>query len=126
MKRLNCMRILLIVLAVSSLFAVSCTTNKVIRTVTVDNYIFSPDLSVTATAPSTVITPVFTTTPPDIPHVYLINEMSNPYVQGPLSPSGQAICFECHSMPSQHELWQADPTSCLDCHRVSDNPILNP
>ena len=127
MKMLVVTRVLLIIVAVVSLFAVSCS-KEIVRTVTVNNVIpvTSQNVIITTTMPSTVITPVFTQPPPDIPHVYLINQMGNPYIQGLIAASGAAICFECHGMPAQHQMWEYDPTACLDCHRESPNPVLNP
>ena len=57
-------------------------------------------------ATTVVVTPTFTVPPPDIPHVYLIDEPGNPYIAGLIGESGGAICFECHL--------------------VSDNPVLVP
>jgi len=74
----------------------------------------------------TAVVPTFSVPPPDIPHVYLIVDPGNPYIQGLISETGGAICFECHGSIPQHSIWEDDPNICADCHVVSDNPVLVP
>lgn len=107
---------ILLVLVVGGSLLASCTAESFTATITVQ-----PPGST-----STVITPVFENTPPEILHVYIIDDPGNPYVSGLVSESGGAICFVCHGVPSEHENWVDDPNICLDCHVISDNPILNP
>ncbi len=107
---------ILLVLVVGGSLLASCAAESFTNTITVQ----PPGGS------STVITPTFTTTPPEIPHVYFIDDPDNPYIAGLISESGGAICFECHGTPPQHEIWVSDPNVCSECHIVSDNPILVP
>jgi hypothetical protein len=72
------------------------------------------------------VTPTFTTTPPEIPHVYIIEEEGNPYISGLIAESGGAICFVCHGNIPSHSIWVDDPNICAECHIVSDNPVLEP
>ena len=121
--------LLVVVLISGSLLGLSCADKGITKTITVTNVVPATISGViTRTAqPPTVITPTFDKPAPEIPHVYLIEEMGNPYVSGVISPStGMAICFECHGVPPQHDAWRYDTFVCLDCHVVSDNPVLNP
>ena len=72
------------------------------------------------------VTPIFTVSPPEIPHVYIIEDNSNPYISGLIADEGGAICFVCHGTIPQHSIWADDPYICADCHVVSDNPVLVP
>jgi hypothetical protein len=119
---------LIVTLVLASMLSFSCAAKETTRTITVTNVV--PTLvqgeMILTTLPSTVVSPVFQNPPPDIPHVYVITEMGNPYIGGLIAESGAAICFECHGMPTQHEAWRYDPNICLDCHQISPNPRLNP
>lgn len=128
MNRVTVIRVLFVILVVLGLLALSCSSSEVTRTVTINNIVPTTvqGAVLTTTLAPNVLTPIFSAPPPDIPHVYLIVEMGNPYIGGLIADSGAAICFECHPMPSQHEQWRYDPNICLDCHRISPDPVLRP
>ena len=115
MKKLVLIASMLLALVLGGLLMASCAEGGLTTTITP-----SP-----GGTPITV-TPTFTVPPPDIPHVYIIDEPGNPYVAGLIGESGGAICFECHGNIPQHNIWVDDPYICADCHRVSDNPVLVP
>ncbi|MFC1866342.1 hypothetical protein ACFLYB_06490, partial [Chloroflexota bacterium] len=73
-----------------------------------------------------VITPVFEAQPPEIPHPFMIDNPFTSQVEGLVSETGGAICFECHGVPPQHNTWAFYPEICEDCHIVSNNPALVP
>ena len=95
MKKFILITSVLLALVLGGLLAASCTEGEFEATVTVQ----PPGGS------TTVLTPTFTVPPPDIPHTYIIEESSNPYVSGLIGTSGGAICFECHGNIPQHNIW---------------------
>ncbi|MFC1846662.1 hypothetical protein ACFLYS_01190 [Chloroflexota bacterium] len=142
MKKLSIsVYILLALTMVISLFA-SCTQGEVTKTVTVTTTTTKPSQQTTATvtsipftititmqpeASTPIVLPLeFEAPPPAIPHIYVLEDPSNPQVEGLISETGGAICFECHGVPPQHNIWAYDPEICLVCHIVSDNPTLDP
>ena len=78
----------------------------------------------TVTLEPTVFTPIFAREALEIPHVYVI-EMEHTGVDL-YEDEGGLVCFVCHPMPVEHELWYEDAEICMDCHKISDNPILKP
>ena len=116
MKKLVIASTILLILVFGGLLIVSCAGDDFTNTVTVQ----PPGGS------STVVTPTFTVSPPEIPHVYIIEDNSNPYISGLIADEGGAICFVCHGTIPQHSIWADDPHICADCHVVSDNPVLVP
>jgi len=116
MKKFLITTLILFVLVVGGSLLASCTAESFTTTITVQ-----PPGST-----STVITPVFEHTPPDIPHVYVIEDAGSPQIGGLISEDGEAICFVCHGIPVLHSDWLQDVDLCLECHRISANPILNP
>ncbi len=106
--------ILLALIVVGSLLA-SCTESGLTTTIT------------PAPGGNTItVTPTFTVPAPEIPHVYIIEDNTNPYISGLIADEGGAICFVCHGTIPQHSIWADDPHICADCHVVSDNPVLVP
>ena len=115
MKRLFITFLVVVALVLGSLTLASCGESDFTATIT--------------PAPGgndVVVTPTFTRTPQDIPHVYIIEDPTNPYIAGLVAESGGAICFECHGVPAQHQIWVMDPNICGKCHLVSENPVLVP
>lgn len=108
--------VVLVLAVLGSILLSSCSQTEPLTTTVKP----APD-GTTTTVPVT-----FTTSVPEIPHVYLIVDPSNPYIQGLVSETGGAICFVCHGYPPNHMQWEADPNICADCHKVSDNPVLVP
>lgn len=112
--------ILLVLLSIIALGALtaSCAQGEVTKTVTVPPA--GPNtLTVTVTA-------VFESDAPDIPHTFLLDNPRSASVEGLISATGGSICFECHGVPPQHSVWLYDSEICLDCHEVSNNPVLVP
>lgn len=116
MKKLVITTSVLLVLVLGSSILASCTGESFTTTITVE----------VPGSTSTVITPAFNHTPPDIPHVYVIEDAVSPQLGGLISEDGEAICFACHGIPILHDDWLQDVDLCLDCHRISANPVLNP
>lgn len=153
MNKIVIATLILLTLIVGGSLLTSCAQGEVTKTMTATTTVAGQDTTTTVTvttagqettttatptpftatvtvnppdsAPIT-LTPVFDHTPPKIPHVYLIEDPSNPYIAGLIGESGGAICFECHGVPPLHESWVDDPNVCLECHVVSDNPVLIP
>jgi len=96
----------------------SCAQGEITRTVTIP-----PSGTNTLTV---TVTASFETDPPDIPHTFLLDNPRSEIVESLISQSGGSICFECHGVPPQHSVWFYDSEICLDCHEVSNNPVLVP
>ncbi|UCG55298.1 MAG: hypothetical protein JSV32_03550 [Dehalococcoidia bacterium] len=79
-------------------------------------------IATTVTLEPTVFTPIFDRPVPDIPHVYII-EMEHTGADW-YEDEGGSICWVCHNIPFEHELWIENTEICEDCHIVVDNPVL--
>jgi hypothetical protein len=78
-------------------------------------------IATTVTMEPTVFTPIFERPAPEVPHVYII-EMEHTGVDW-YEDEGGSICWVCHNIPFEHELWIENTEVCEDCHIISDNPI---
>ena len=76
----------------------------------------------TVTLEPTVYTPIFDRPAPEIPHVYII-EMEHTGLDW-YDDEGPSVCWICHNIPFEHELWIENTEICMDCHSVVDNPVL--
>jgi len=115
MKKILIMSSILLALIVGGSLIASCAESDFTATVTP-----------TPGGTPITVTPTFTVSPPEIPHVYIIEDNTNPYISGLIADEGGAICFVCHGTIPQHSIWADDPHICADCHVVSDNPVLVP
>ena len=77
-------------------------------------------------SPATTITYTFRRFAPQIPHVYLLDDPRGPSVDSLIAESGGSVCFECHGVPPQHNVWYYNTDICLTCHVVSAVPALVP
>lgn len=144
MKKFAIVLFVLTVLVVAVPLFGSCAQEEATKTVTVTSTVTSTkaDQGATTTvisspftktltmqpsgSASVVITSVFEAQPPAIPHPYILDNPSSSQVEGLISETGGAICFECHGVPPQHNLWAYNADVCSECHIISNNPALVP
>ncbi len=77
----------------------------------------------TVTVAPAVYTPIFERPAPEIPHPYILHLQHSGL---DLYDDGIPVCFLCHPMPPEHELWLYDAEICETCHRVAANPTITP
>jgi len=79
-------------------------------------------VATTITLEPVVYMPIFERPAPDIPHVYIIN-MEHTGIDW-YDDEGPSVCWICHNIPFEHEIWLENTEVCMDCHTVVDNPVL--
>ncbi len=100
----------LILLAIPSLSLTinACGVTEITKTVT------------DTQGPTVIIVP---TQPPDIPHELLIDVGGSNLLVGE-----EPLCWFCHSQPASpdHTDFWLDEDFCTQCHKMSDQPLLDP
>ena len=110
-----------------STVTVTSTLTTVIPRSTTSDVPYTATVTVTPKdSPATTITYTFRRFAPQIPHVYLLDDPRGPSVDSLISQSGGSVCFECHGVPPQHNVWYYNTDICLTCHVVSADPALVP